>query len=125
MLDEGEVPPTRYAGFKELDESLPWEPIIEPGGRYYFTRNQSTIVAFAVGQKAGLGSGFHVGTDSPCPHRQPLPQAEAYLQEQQGKKRSGSRGPDGRLTLHSFAAGVHQRRRRDLWWWPLGHVVRP
>lgn len=75
MLDEGEVPPTRYAGFKELDESLPWEPIIEPGGRYYFTRNQSTIVAFAVGQKAGLGSGFHVvgaHTDSPCLKLKPI-----------------------------------------------------
>lgn len=39
------------AGFKELDEKVTWDAAIVPGGKYYFTRNQSTIVAFAVGKK--------------------------------------------------------------------------
>ncbi|KAK1288062.1 putative aspartyl aminopeptidase [Acorus calamus] len=55
------------AGFDLLNESDRWE--LKPGGRYFFTRNMSSLVAFAVGEKYTAGNGFHViaaHTDSPC-----------------------------------------------------------
>ncbi|XP_024535841.1 probable aspartyl aminopeptidase isoform X2 [Selaginella moellendorffii] len=61
------------AGFLQLNEEDEWS--IEPGGRYFFTRNMSTLVAFAIGQKYQTGNGFHVvaaHTDSPCPKLKPV-----------------------------------------------------
>ncbi|XP_009336013.2 probable aspartyl aminopeptidase isoform X2 [Pyrus x bretschneideri] len=55
------------AGFHLLSENDEWN--LKPGGRYFFTRNMSCLVAFAVGEKCSVGSGFHViaaHTDSPC-----------------------------------------------------------
>ncbi|KAF3434485.1 hypothetical protein FNV43_RR25588 [Rhamnella rubrinervis] len=55
------------AGFNLLNESDEWD--LKPGGRYFFTRNMSCLVAFAVGEKYTVGNGFHViaaHTDSPC-----------------------------------------------------------
>ncbi|XP_073031445.1 probable aspartyl aminopeptidase isoform X1 [Primulina eburnea] len=55
------------AGFCPLDENEEWE--LKPGGRYFFTRNMSSLVAFAIGKKFSVGNGFHViaaHTDSPC-----------------------------------------------------------
>ncbi|XXG65003.1 hypothetical protein AAC387_Pa05g2814 [Persea americana] len=55
------------AGFHLLNENDEWD--LKPGGRYFFTRNMSSLVAFAVGEKYTSGSGFHViaaHTDSPC-----------------------------------------------------------
>ena len=34
------------AGFHRLEESGCWE--LKPGGRYYVTRNQSSIIAFVI-----------------------------------------------------------------------------
>ncbi|KDP35783.1 hypothetical protein JCGZ_10419 [Jatropha curcas] len=55
------------AGFHLLNENDEWD--LKPGGRYFFTRNMSCLVAFAVGEKYTVGNGFHViaaHTDSPC-----------------------------------------------------------
>jgi aspartyl aminopeptidase len=37
------------AGFEQLNEEQEWA--VQPGGRYFFTRNMSSIFAFAIGQK--------------------------------------------------------------------------
>lgn len=37
------------AGFQLLNENEEWD--LRPGGRYLFTRNMSSLVAFAVGEK--------------------------------------------------------------------------
>lgn len=55
------------AGFHLLSENDEWD--LQPGGRYFFTRNMSSLVAFAIGEKYSMGNGFHViaaHTDSPC-----------------------------------------------------------
>lgn len=58
------------AGFEELPDGVPYRGKVVPGGKYYFTRNKSTLVAFSVGKKidAANGVGFHIiggHTDSP------------------------------------------------------------
>lgn len=61
------------AGFLQLKEEQEWA--VQPGGRYFFTRNMSSIFAFAIGQKYEVGNGFHVvaaHTDSPCPKLKPV-----------------------------------------------------
>ncbi|KAL4576745.1 hypothetical protein LXL04_012844 [Taraxacum kok-saghyz] len=55
------------AGFHLLSENDEWD--LKPGGRYFFTRNMSCLVAFSIGEKYSVGNGFHViaaHTDSPC-----------------------------------------------------------
>lgn len=37
------------AGFHLLNENEEWD--LKPGGRYFFTRNMSCLVAFAIGEK--------------------------------------------------------------------------
>ena len=46
------------AGFEKLSEREQWA--LRPGGRYFFTRNLSTLVAFAVGGAYKPGNGFHM-----------------------------------------------------------------
>jgi len=42
----------KEAGFEQLSEREDWK--LQPGKKYYFTRNYSTIVAFAIGKKYAL-----------------------------------------------------------------------
>ncbi|PKA57753.1 putative aspartyl aminopeptidase [Apostasia shenzhenica] len=55
------------AGFEQVSERENWK--LECGKKYFFTRNHSTIVAFAIGERYAAGNGFHIvgaHTDSPC-----------------------------------------------------------
>jgi len=58
----------KEAGFQELDESGPAIDV-RVGGKYYYTRNKSSLVAFAIGEKYKPGcGGFKIiggHTDSP------------------------------------------------------------
>lgn len=52
--------------FIKLDEKTPW--ILEPGGRYYVVRDDSSIIVFVLGQKPLAETGFKIigaHTDSP------------------------------------------------------------
>ena len=57
------------AGFQALQNNSAFAGKIQAGGKYYYTVHQSTLVAFAVGQKFVPGNGgFHIiggHTDSP------------------------------------------------------------
>lgn len=56
------------SGYRKLDERASWMREIVPGGRYFFTRNQSTVVAFSVGKGFVPGNGVLIcgtHTDSP------------------------------------------------------------
>ena len=62
------------AGFVELCEHKSWK--LEKGGKYFFTRNQSSIFAFTIGSAftAETGAFRLIGThtDSPCPKIAPV-----------------------------------------------------
>ncbi|MEE4143174.1 MAG: M18 family aminopeptidase [Halieaceae bacterium] len=63
------------AGFVELDEASARE--LQPGGRYYITRNGSSMVAFVCGRESPPREGLRmVGahTDSPCLMVKPNPE---------------------------------------------------
>ncbi|KAG8424430.1 hypothetical protein J3458_001222 [Metarhizium acridum] len=73
------------AGFKLIRERDSWTPTVQPGGKYYLTRNGSSIVAFAVGRKWRPGNpvaivGAH--TDSCCLRLKPVSKKSnvGYLQ---------------------------------------------
>jgi aspartyl aminopeptidase len=71
------------AGFQKITEKASWE--LKKGGSYYFTRNQSSIVAFSVGVAYKPTGGFTVvgaHTDSPNLKVKPISRAtsQSYLQ---------------------------------------------
>jgi aspartyl aminopeptidase len=71
------------AGFTRLDEAAAWQ--LQPQGRYYVTRNQSSIIAFRLDATNILEQGWRmVGahTDSPCLRVKPQPELlrNGYLQ---------------------------------------------
>ena len=63
------------AGYQQLDEREEWA--IEEGGRYYVLRNQSSLIAFSLGQPGALHNGIRMigaHTDSPCLRVKPQPE---------------------------------------------------
>ena len=73
------------AGYKEIKERDSWSSVCSPGGKYFLTRNASTIVAFAIGRKWRPGNpismvGTH--TDSPCLRIKPVSkkQGDGFVQ---------------------------------------------
>ncbi|KAI9193205.1 peptidase M18 [Polychytrium aggregatum] len=72
-------------GFVELKERDSWANKIQRNGKYFFTRNQSALIAFVVGGKYAPGNGFSIlgaHTDSPCLKLKPKSKKESvgYLQ---------------------------------------------
>jgi len=67
------------AGFQALDESHAWQ--LEPGGKYYVIRNESSIIAFTLTNNPVLETGFHMigaHTDSPCLKVKPNPEKHQH-----------------------------------------------
>ena len=63
------------AGYQRLDERAVWQPIA--GGRYYVTRNDSSLIAVQLGNNAPEMNGLRVvgaHTDSPCLMVKPQPE---------------------------------------------------
>ncbi|KAJ1948136.1 hypothetical protein IWQ62_006938, partial [Dispira parvispora] len=70
-------------GFEELKERQSWQ--LKPNHKYFFTRNASSIVAFAVGGQFRPGQGVSIvaaHTDSPCLKLKPISKIDrvGYLQ---------------------------------------------
>lgn len=73
------------SGFIKLDEKSEWQ--LEKGGRYYFERSQSSLVAFIAGTASALDSGVRVvgaHTDSPCLKIKPSPELLNHSYHQLG-----------------------------------------
>ena len=74
------------AGYKYISEADSWSGKLQAGGKYYTTRNQTSIVAFAVGTAySPAKNGFNISaahTDSPCLRIKPVSAitAASYLQ---------------------------------------------
>jgi len=54
-------------GFEEIQEDVKWN--LKAGGKYFYSRNQSCLVAFTIGNNFVPGNGFNLisaHTDSPC-----------------------------------------------------------
>jgi aspartyl aminopeptidase len=70
-------------GFERLPEAESWR--LQAGGRYLVVRNDSSLVAFALGRGDPVATGLHMigaHTDSPCLRVKPNPelQRNGYLQ---------------------------------------------
>jgi len=73
------------AGFTKLDEKDAWAGLLSKGGKYFYHRNGSTLVAFTVGLKYEPGNEFKVvgaHTDSPVLKIKPVSTktANGYMQ---------------------------------------------
>jgi len=95
------------AGFEELTDGINYKGKVKVGGKYYFTRNKSTLVAFSVGNRAQAGAGFKViggHTDSPNLKVKP-----------RSKRDSGSKAGAKQVGVECYGGGLwHTWFDRDL-----------
>lgn len=78
------------AGFVKVSESTPWA--LERGGKYYFTRNGSSLCAFYVGANYETGNAFKMigaHSDSPVLKVKPVSKREGSGVEQVGVETYG------------------------------------
>ena len=73
------------SGFRRVIEKTTWGKSVEPMGKYFFTRNESAIVAIAVGGHYKEGNGYSIvaaHTDSPYLRLKPISkiQSNGYCQ---------------------------------------------
>ncbi|EGO00625.1 hypothetical protein SERLA73DRAFT_178481 [Serpula lacrymans var. lacrymans S7.3] len=73
------------AGFSKIREKDDWEKNLAPGGRYYFTRNQSSLLAFTLPRSWRQGAGLSIvatHVDSPNLRVRPISKKSkaGYLQ---------------------------------------------
>lgn len=114
------------AGFVRISEKEQWT-YLERGGKYYYIRNGSTIVAFAVGKEfdpsSNAGSGFVcIGshTDSPNLKVKPSPHTTSEGVQQLGVQQYGglllypmfdrAMALAGRLIVRNPASGLLEQR---------------
>ena len=67
------------AGFTRISEKENWERKVKPNGRYFYTRNETSVFAFAVGPEYQKGDGFAIvaaHTDSPSLKLKPVSKQE-------------------------------------------------
>ena len=67
------------AGFTRISEKESWQDKVRPSGRYYFTRNETSLFAFSVGENYKQGDGFAIvaaHTDSPSLKLKPISKQE-------------------------------------------------
>ena len=68
------------AGFTRLSEKEVWDDKVQPNGRYFFTRNETSLFAFCVGKEFQKGDGFAIvaaHTDSPSLKLKPISKQES------------------------------------------------
>lgn len=76
----------RKAGFEELQERSNWKDAqLRKGGKYFVTRNGSSLIGFTVGEKFANGNGIGIvgaHTDSPCLRIKPISKknSEGFIQ---------------------------------------------
>lgn len=73
------------AGYTEISERSDWNGKLQRSGKYYLTRNGSSIIAFGIGGKWQPGNGISIigaHTDSPCLRVKPVSKrsSRGYMQ---------------------------------------------
>ena len=69
----------KTAGFIRLADDSQWQ--LKPGGRYFLTRNDSSLVAFIAGSDSPPAAGMRIigaHTDSPCLMVKPTPELHSH-----------------------------------------------
>jgi aspartyl aminopeptidase len=112
----------KASGFTPLRKREPFAGKIEPGGKYYYTINHSTLVAFTVGKKYKPGNGFVIiggHTDSPTLKVKPRSKKEQHGCIQLGVETYGGGlwhtffdrdlGLSGRVLVRESDGGIKQQ----------------